>query len=71
MDPMLNAKIKIFKKFRKKIEEIIHIILEWEKILLSKNQGLPCGPVVKNPPCDAGDTSLILGPGRSHMLWGN
>ena len=29
--------------------------------------GFPCGPVVKNPPCNAGDASLILGPGRSHV----
>ena len=27
----------------------------------------PGGPVVKNPPADAGDTGLILGPGRSHV----
>ena len=29
------------------------------------------GPVVKNPPANAGDTGLIPGPGRSHMPWGN
>ena len=29
--------------------------------------GFPGGPVVKNPPCNARDTSLIPGPGRSHM----
>ena len=28
---------------------------------------LPGGPVVKNPPANAGDTGLIPGPGRSHM----
>ena len=27
----------------------------------------PGGPVVKNPPANAGDMSLIPGPGRSHM----
>ena len=27
----------------------------------------PGGAVVKNPPANAGDTGLILGPGRSHM----
>ena len=31
----------------------------------------PGGPVVKNPPANAGETGLILGPGRSHMPWGN
>ena len=25
------------------------------------------GPVVKNPPANAGDVGLIPGPGRSHM----
>ena len=29
------------------------------------------GPVVKNPPGSAGDTGLIPGLGRSHMLQGN
>ena len=33
--------------------------------------GFPGGVVVKNPPANAGDTSLIPGPGRSHMLWSN
>ena len=27
------------------------------------------GPVVKNPLSNAGDTGLIPGPGRSHILW--
>ena len=31
----------------------------------------PGGPVVKNPPANAGDTGLIPGSGRSHMLWSN
>ena len=30
-----------------------------------------CGPVVKNLPCNAGDTGSIPGPGRSHMPQGN
>ena len=36
-----------------------------------RDRGLPGGPVVKNLPCNMGDTSSIPGPGRSHMLWGN
>ena len=35
-----------------------------------KNGGpwdFPCGTVVTNPPANAGDTSLIPGPGKSHM----
>ena len=31
----------------------------------------PGGPVIKNPPADAGDEGLILGLGRSHMPRGN
>ena len=30
--------------------------------------GFPSGSVVKNPPCNAGDTGSIPGPRRSHML---
>ena len=35
------------------------------------NLSFPGGPVVKNPPCNAGDKGSILGPGRSPMSWGN
>ena len=31
----------------------------------------PDGPVVKNPPANAGDTGSVLGLGRADMLWGN
>ena len=31
----------------------------------------PGGPVVKDPPANAGDTGLIPDPGSSHVLWGN
>ena len=31
----------------------------------------PGGPVVKNPPANAGDTGSNPGPGRSHMLQSN
>ena len=34
-------------------------------------QDFPNGSGVKNPPASAGDTGLILDPGRCHMLWGN
>ena len=38
-----------------------------------KTQGwaFPGGPVVKNPPANAGDTGSIPGQGRSHMLQDN
>ena len=31
----------------------------------------PSGPVVKNPPANAGDMGSIPGPGRFHMPWGS
>ena len=31
----------------------------------------PGGPLVKNPPANAGDMGLTLGPGKSHMPQGN
>ena len=31
-------------------------------------RGFPCGPVVKNPPANAGDTGLISGPGNPTRL---
>ena len=34
-------------------------------------KGFPGGSVVKNSPCNAGDTSLIPDPGTIPMLWGN
>ena len=33
--------------------------------------GFPGGPVVKSVPCNAGDTGLIPGPGRSHVPGSN
>ena len=36
-----------------------------------KYRDFPGGPVVKNLPASEGDTGLIPGPGRSHMLWSN
>ena len=33
--------------------------------------GLPGGPVVKNPPANAGDMGSISGQGRSHILQDN
>ena len=33
------------------------------------SRGFPGGSVVKNPPADAGDRSLIPALGRTHVLW--
>ena len=34
-------------------------------------EDFPSGPVVKNPPANAGDTGSIPGLGRSHVLRSN
>ena len=36
-----------------------------------KKEDFPDGPVVKNPPADAGDEGLIPGQGGFHMPWGS
>ena len=36
-----------------------------------KLRGFAGGPVVKNPPANAGDIGSVPGPERFHMLWGN
>ena len=41
------------------------------KHLITKVLDFPGGPVVKNLPCNAGDTGLIPGAGRFHMPRGN
>ena len=46
------------------ILEVEHTITD----IKNSMEGLPGGPVVKNPPANAGNMSLIPGPGRSHML---
>ena len=49
-----------------------------EELYLSKNKTLvgwggdfPGGPLVKNPPANAGSMGSIPGPGRFHMPWSN
>ena len=41
------------------------------KSVLRILEGFPSSPVVKNPPCNAGDTSLIHDPGSYYMKQGN
>ena len=36
-----------------------------------KKEDFPDGPVVKNPPADAGDEGWIPGQGGFHMPWGS
>ena len=39
--------------------------------LQNMHEDFPDGPVVGNPPANAGDTGSIPGPGRFHMSQGN
>ena len=43
----------------------------WSFLPLTKHRDFPGGPVIKNPPANAGHTGSIPGPGRSHMPQGN
>ena len=60
---------------RKPIREVISVVQGRSDSSLDEGDGksremlggFPGGPVVKNSPCNARDTSLIPGPGRSHM----
>ena len=45
-------------------------IINW-LIKITSSRDFPGGTVVKNLPVNAGDTSLITGPGRPHMLRSN
>ena len=40
-------------------------------IVIKQRQGSPGSPVLKSPPCSAGDTSRIPGPEGYHMPWSN
>ena len=42
---------------------LLGLITAFKKML----RGFSGGPVVRNPPANAGDTGLILGPGRFHI----
>ena len=43
----------------------------WLLYVLKGHKDFPGGPVVKNPPTNAGDTDLTPGLRRSHMLQSN
>ena len=48
-----------------------HSIQGLQESVKNLGRGFPVGLVVKNPACNAGNTSLILGPGRSRMAQGS
>ena len=58
----ISVLIKTEKKKKKKTKKFLKTL---------KYRDFPGGPVVKNLPASEGDTGLIPGPGRSHMLWSN
>ena len=45
----------------------------WFLLFIKKGSDrvFPSGPVLKNLPANAGDTGLIPGLGKSHILWGD
>lgn len=43
--------------------------LKTNKQTKTNNSGFPGGPVIKNSPCNAGDSGLISGLGISYRLW--
>ena len=49
----------------------IFFFLKKKKQQKEQKEDLPGGPVVKNPPANAGDTGMAPGPGRSHMPQSN
>ena len=52
------------------MRELEFTVAKWMSKMKPKLD-LSDGPVVKNSPANAEDTSLIPGPGRFHMLWNN
>ena len=62
-----NESKGIWRSYRSRVQSSEHYYW-WE---ICESRDFPGGPVVKNPPSNAGDTSLIPGRGRFHVLWGN
>ena len=68
------------KRKLRKLSSVFVTSFSWRQLLISEKaaeslrkslQGFPGGPVVKNLPCNAGDTGFNPGPGRSHMPGSN
>ena len=45
--------------------------MEYYVAIKNRSGDFPGGPVVKNPPANAGEMGLIPGLRRSHMPWSN
>ena len=70
--------IQLFKKLKKGTLNIDILFDAWQDPEGTAISGLrkttvdfPGGPVVKNPPANAGDRALVPGSGRFHMPWDN
>ena len=64
----------MFKFNTRTYENFINIDRKISSVTIKKKTAkwcFPDGTVIKNPPANAGDTGLIPGPGRSHMLQSN
>ena len=64
-------KKKIYRQSTETEIQMTHKHVMSASLIKEKHRDIPGGSVVKNPPANAGDTRLIPGPGRSHMLWSN
>ena len=65
---------KIPRKFQRKSYITLCLAMNFyiqQKNHIEEKVDLPGGPVVKNPPANAGDTGSIPGSGRFHMLRSN
>ena len=69
MCPQLFVLIGLLTHIIKKIGVSLLLIISLDTKIIF--EGFPGDPVVKNPPCNAGDTGSIPGPERSHMPQGN
>ena len=69
MCPRLFVLIGLLAHIIKKIGVSLLLIISLDTKIIF--EGFPGDPVVKNPPCNAGDTGSIPGPERSHMPQGN
>ena len=63
----------MIKSFPYIFNEKITISNQGQQLFIKKfmHRDFPGGPVVENSPANAGDTDLIPGPGRLHLLCGN
>ena len=62
--------LKLIVQFSSRNEFKLPTVITGLKKIKKVKENFPGGPLVKNPPANAGDMDLIPGPGKSHMLQG-